>query len=76
MVNGIIFDFKTFNVLPANINNKIHLRVEIFGGAKMSYRFHHAQIHPKSVFDKIFTIAGYGRTRNNRILIKQTVYIL
>ena len=60
VVDGAGADFEAFDVLPADVDDKIHLRQELFGGGEMGHRFHHAVIHAEGVADDVLAIAGDG----------------
>ena len=52
--------FKAFNVLPADVKNKIHFRQKAFGSNKMRHGFHNAVIGVEGVLYKFFAVAGNG----------------
>ncbi len=49
-VYGLVFDFYAFHVLPADVQDTIHLRIEKSSGIIMGHRFHFAVIQQKGGF--------------------------
>ena len=52
--------FKAFNVLPADVKNKIDIRQKAFGCNKMRHGFHNAVISVEGMFYKFFAVACNG----------------
>ena len=47
-------------MLPADINDEIHVRHKVFGSGEMCHRFHQTVIAAESVFHQFLTVAGGG----------------
>ena len=54
-------NFKTFNILTTDVNNKLNIRHKVLCGCQMGYCFNNAYIYSESIFDNFFTISGYSR---------------
>ena len=63
-IHGIIADFEALHILSANVNNVIHLGIEILGRREMGHRFYKPQITAESIFNQILAIACDSTSRN------------
>ena len=50
VADGAILDLEALHVLPADINDEIHVRHKVFGSGEMCHRFHQTVIAAESVF--------------------------
>ena len=66
-VHRMIFDFDTFHILSANIENTVHGRVEKGCGIVVSHCFHFAVIQQECGFHQCFSISGGAGTDNFHI---------
>ena len=57
-VHRLVADLEAFHVLAADVDDKIHLRLEMGGGTVMGHRFHQAQVTGEGIFDQVLAIAG------------------
>ena len=60
VADGTILDLEALHVLPADINDEIHVRHKVFGSGEMCHRFHQTVIAAESVFHQFLTVAGGG----------------
>ena len=58
----MIADFKAFDVLSADINDKIHIRPEFFRCRVVGNGLHQPKINAKRIFDNLFPITSGCRT--------------
>ena len=55
-----LVDFKAFHVLPADVDDKIHIGQEVPCGGEMGHGFHHAVVAVEGVFRQFLAVAGGG----------------
>ena len=59
-VDRVVAYFKAFNILTADIENKINLRIKVLGGGKMSKGLNETAVGRKCVFNNFLAVAGDG----------------
>ena len=59
-INGSVQDLEALDVLPADVENEIHLRAEVLGGGVVGDGLHHALVHAESGADELLAVAGNG----------------
>ena len=59
-VDGPVFDAEALDVLAADVQNKIHVRLEIAGRRIVGDGLHHALVHAKGVLNQLFAVTGAG----------------
>ena len=60
VADGTILDLEALHVLPADINNEVHVRHKVLGSGKMRHRFHQTVITAESVLYQLLAVAGGG----------------
>ena len=56
ILNVSVLHINGFHILPADVQNERHIRVESAGGAEVRQRFHHAHIEPEHRVNQIFAV--------------------
>ena len=62
VADGTILDLEALHVLPADVNNEVHVRHKVLGSGKMRHRFHQTVITAESVLYQLLAVAGGGNT--------------
>ena len=57
----MVADLEALHVLAADVDDEVHLRLEVGGGPVMGHCFHQAQITGEGVFDQVLAVAGDRR---------------
>ena len=60
-VHCAVADLETLHVLTADVDDEIHIGVEVGGGLVVGHRLHQAQVTGEGVFDQVLAIAGDRR---------------
>ena len=60
VADGTILDLEALHVLPADINDEVHVRHKVLGSGKMRHRFHQTVITAESVLYQLLAVAGGG----------------
>ena len=63
-VNGAVANFETLNVLSADVQNKIHIGLEIFCGGVVGDGFHNTLVNVECVANQFLAVAGGGAAAN------------
>ena len=75
-VHGAVADFEALHILAADVDDKVHVRVEVGGGVVVGYRLHQAQVAAEGVFDQILTVAGDGTAPDDDPVTAELVDVL
>ena len=75
-VHGLIFDFDTFHVLAADIQDTVHVRVKESGGIVMCHSLYLAVIQQKGRFHQCFPVTGRAGADDVNAFRKQAVDFL
>ena len=60
VTDGSILDLEALHILPADIDDEIHIRHEVFGGGKVCHRLHQTVVAAEGVLHQLLTVAGGG----------------
>ena len=60
VADGPVLDFEAFHILPADVDDKIHIGQEVPCGGEMGHGFHHAVVAVEGVFRQFLAVAGGG----------------
>ena len=69
VVDRAVADLEALHILPADIDNEIHIRQECLGRREMGHRFHDAEIKAEGVLQQLLAVARYGRGREREIRV-------
>ena len=59
-IDGPVFDAEALDVLAADVQNEIHVRLEIAGRRIVGNGLHHALVHAEGVLNQFFAVARAG----------------
>ena len=64
-----VLDLETLHVLSADVDDKIHIRQEVFGRSEVRHGLHHAEVGMEGVFRQLLAIAcrGHGGDAHMRM---------
>ena len=62
VADGAVLDLEALHVLPADVNDEVHVRHKVLGSGKMRHRFHQTVITAESVLYQLLAVAGGGNT--------------
>ena len=71
VADGAILDLEALHVLPADINDEVHVRHKVLGSGKMRHRFHQTVIAAEGVLYQLLAVAGGGNAGHlqSRVLL-------
>ena len=72
-VDGPVFDLEALDVLPADIQNKVHLGTEILGGGVVGDGLHHPPVHAEGGFNQLLAVACHGAAADGHPVPAETV---
>ena len=55
-----VADLEALHVLPADVDDEVHVGGEVAGGVEMGHRFDQAQVTGEGVLDEVLAVAGDG----------------
>ena len=72
IIDGSIMNLEAFHVLPADVEDEIHVRLQMLGGIKMGHGFHEAIIKAEGMTNQILAIT---RDRTGQKLAMRIIFI-
>ena len=66
----MVFHFKAFDVLSADIDNKIHFGIEMQCRFEMRHRFNDPEIDFQRCLHHIFSVARYARAADGNPILR------
>ena len=60
--DGAVLDLEAFHVLPADVDDEVHIGQEVLGSGKVGHRLDKAAVAVEGIFDQLLTVAGRGHT--------------
>ena len=69
-------DLEALHVLTADIDDEVHIGVEVGGGVVVGYRFHQAQVAVEGVLDQVLAVAGHRRALDLNTVAAELVDLL
>ena len=68
-VDGAVFDLEALHVLPADVDDEVHIRLEKLGGGEMGDRFHEAVVQRKGCLNELLAVASDRRGTDAQLRI-------
>ena len=75
-VYSLIFDFNTFHILPANIQDTVYFRVKECSGIVVRNCFYLSFVQKKGSFDQCFSVSGRTGIGNMSVFRHQRINFL
>ena len=69
-------NLEALNILTADVEDKINIRLKIFCRGKMRNCFNNSVIHGKSIFNKLLTVPGDGAALYPYSVTAKSVYFI
>ena len=70
----VVLDFKAFDILTTDINNKVHIGIKIARGIIVGNRFHHAKINIERILNQVLAVTRYSRATDFNTFFALLVY--
>ena len=72
-VHRAVADFEALHVLAADVDDEVHVGVEVAGGAVVGHRLHQPGVAGEGIFDEVLAVAGDGRALDGDAAAAQLV---
>ena len=72
-INGAVLDFEAFDILPADVDDEVHVGVEIQGGLEMGHRLHDAEVNLQGRFEHVLAVARHARPADDDATAAQPI---
>ena len=60
IIDGAIMDFEAFHILSADVEDKIHIGLQMMRSIKMSHGFYDAVVHAEGMANQVLAVAGHS----------------
>ena len=75
-VHRAVADLKALHVLTADVDDEVHVGLEVGGGVVVGHGLHQSQVAAEGVFDQVLAVAGDGRAPDDNAAPAQGVDLL
>ena len=72
-IDGAVLDLEALDVLPADVDDEIHVGIEIERGFEMRDRFHDAEIDLERRFEHILAVSRHARAPDDDPVLNEPV---
>ena len=72
-VDGAMADAEALDVLPADVQNEVHVRAKVARSHEVGDGLHHADVHMEGVADEVLAVAGHGAAEDGHAPLRAAV---